>query len=300
MGIYVYPAPIAPHYKEPKNLEDCLLKARELVNTRHGRTAMGPVEKGERILIITLPDQNEYVKEALTMAFKEAGAEEVKFLCPGELTGEKEKIFNVEDGWEEAQFLAGGIASGSAETADLASGMNVGKPLYEYLKKTGRYTKLFWDLGARTEKVKVLKEYGKIFKGNWLFNNWEEFLSRAWTFPGELTLEIERRIIEVLGKASAVRLTDPEGTYLEYPLSADDAKRWEIGAWTQGHLYMDPLQATVMEGSKVTRTPEIAPVFRDVNGVLAGTSNHRGFLPRMELHIEHGRLVEVKGGEDGR
>jgi hypothetical protein len=288
MSSYVYPAPIAPHYKEPKNLEDCLPQARALVNTRHGRTAMGPVEKGERILIITSPDQNEYVKEASTMAFKEAGAKEVKFLCPGELTGEKERIFNVEDGWEEVQMLAEGIASGSPETADLASGMNVGKPLYEYLKKTGGYTKLFWDIGGRSQKVSVLKEYGKIFRANWLFNNWEEFLSRAWTFPNELTLEIERR------------LTDPEGTFLEFPLSADDAKRWQMAAWSPGHLFMDPLQATVMESMQATltktRSPEIAPVFPDINGVLAGTSNHRGFIPRMELHIEHGRLVEVKGG----
>ncbi len=296
MARYNLPTPIAPTYKEPKSTEDCLVQARQLVKKQHGRAAMGPIEKGERLLIITLPDQNEYVKEAITMACKEAGAQEVKFIYPSELTGKKERIFSVEDGWEEVKMLAEGIASGSPETADLASGMNVAKPLYKYLGDHPEYTKLFWDLGARGQKILVLKEHGKKFKGNWLFNNWEEFSSKAWTFPDELLEEIERRIIEATGKASLVRITDPEGTFLEFPLSADDAKRWQMGAWQRGHLFMDPLQATVKEGEKVPHSTDVVPVFRDINGVLAGTSNHRGFIPRIELHFEHGRLIEVKGG----
>lgn len=296
MAKYSYPAPIAPVYKEPKSVEDCLPQARQIVKKQHGRTAIGPVEKGERILIITLPDQNEYVKEAITIACKEAGAEEVKFMYPSELTGKKERIFSVEDGWDEVQMLKDGIASGSPETADLASGMNVAEPLYKYLGEHPEYTKLFWDLGARTQKIQVLREHGRKFKGNWLFDNWEEFLSRAWAFPDELSIEIERKIIEALGKASFVRITDPEGTFLEFPLSAEDAKRWQMGAWLKGHLFLDPLQATVVEGEVVPHSSEKAPIFRDLNGVLAGTSNHRGFLPRIELHFENGRLVEVKRG----
>lgn len=296
MAKYNYPAPIAPIYKEPKGIEDCLPHAREIVKKEHGRTAMGPVTKGEHFLIITLPDQNEYVKEAITIACKEAGAAEVKFMLPSELTSKKERIFSVEDGWDEVQMLKDGIASGSPETADLASGMNVAGPLRQYLKEHPEYTKLFWDLGARPQKIQVLGEYGRKFKANWLFNNWEEFLSRAWTFPDELSVEIERRIIDVIGKASLVRITDPEGTFLEFPLSVEEAKRWQMGAWLKGHLFMDPLQATVVEAEIVPHSPKVGPVFRDLNGILAGTSNHRGFFPRIEFHFEHGRLVEVKGG----
>ncbi len=65
MTQYNYPAPIAPVYQEPKSGEDCLPHARMIVKKEHGRMAMGPVTKGDRILIITLPDQNEYVKEAI-------------------------------------------------------------------------------------------------------------------------------------------------------------------------------------------------------------------------------------------
>jgi len=140
----------------------------------------------------------------------------------------------------------------------------------------------------------VLKDHGDKFKGNWLANNWEEFLSRAWTYPDELTLEIERKIINSLGRASAVRITDPEGTFLEYPLSSEEAKRWQQSAWLSGHLFLDPLQATSVECSRVPVA--MPPVFRDISGVLAGTSNHRGFFPRMELEFEHGRLMNVNGG----
>ena len=43
-------------------------------------------------------------------------------------------------------------------------------------------------------------------------------------------------------------------------------------------------------------SPQVPPVFRDLNGVLAGTSNHQGFIPRIELYFEGGRLVDVIGG----
>ncbi len=296
MAFYNYPSPIAPTYKEPNCVEDCLPQARSLVSKEHGRAAMGPIAKGEHLLILTLPDQNKYVQEAITIVCKEAGAEEVRFMNPGELTGGKERVYSVEDGWEEVKMLADGIASGSPETADLATGMNVAEPLYKFLKAHPEYTKVFWDLGARTQKIQTLKDLGSRFKANWLFNNWEEFVSDTWTFPDELSIEIERKVIELLDKVSRVRITDPEGTFLEFPLSSEEAIRWKMGVWQKGHLLMEPLMATVKEGERVPHSEEVSPVFRDLNGVLAGTSNHRGFFPRIEMHFEHGRLIEVKGG----
>jgi len=296
MTMYNYPAPKAPTYKEPRSVEDCLPQARQLVTREYGRTAMGPIKKGDRLLIITLPDQNKYVREAVSIACKEAGAAEVKFMLARDFTGEKEKKFSVADGWDEVRMLKDGIASGSPETADLATGMDVTTPLYKYLKEHPEYNKLFWDLGARFQKVQVLEDEGHRFKANWLFNNWEEYLSEAWVFPDELILEIERRIVEVIGMASLVRISDPEGTFIEFPVSADEAKRWQQGAWLKGHLYMEPFQSTVQEGEISPHSVDAAPVFPDLNGVLAGTANHRGFFPRIELHYEHGRLVDVKGG----
>jgi len=294
MTVYNYQYPRAPKYAKPTKIEDCLPQARLMVKKEHGRTAMGPITEGDRVLIVTLPDQDELVAAAVAQACEEAGAVEVRFIYPEELTGKKVETRSVEEGWKEAVMLQEGIASGSPETADLASGQNVARYLYEFLDAHQEYTRVFWDLGARGQKRSVLKEYGEKFKGNWLGNNWEEFSSRAWTYPDEVTVAIEEKIIAVLGEASAVRITDPEGTFLEYPLSAEEAKRWQMSAPCPGHLFLDPLQATSEECSRVPVA--IPPVFRDLNGVLAGTSNHRGFFPRMELVFEHGRLVEVRGG----
>ncbi len=171
---------------------------------------------------------------------------------------------------------------------------DISGPLRNYLAEHVEYTGMFFGLGGRGLLKHQLREHSDKFRNNWIFHNWEEFLSKANVFPDELWTEIERRIIEALGKASAVRITDPEGTFIEYPLTAEEAKIWSMTAWLPGHLILDILHSTSQERAKVSA--KVPPVFRDLNGVLAGTSNHQGFIPRIQLYFEHGRLVEVEGG----
>lgn len=293
-----YPEPRAPHYEKPTSVEDCLPKARTMVKKEGGRTALGPIEDGDRLLVLTLLDQNEYVAEAIEKAALEAGADEVRFLYPEDLLDDKAPVNSVTDGWKEAKMFEDGIASGSPETADLASGLNIASPLREFLGDNPEYTKVYWDIGARSQKEAVLKEHGEKFRNNWQFNNWEEFRSDAWAIPDELLTIIERKVIEVLDDAERVRVTGPQGTDIEYTLSADEAARWQETAWQSGHLYMDPLQATcVGECRGAAKVPEdTPPVFTDTTGVIAGTSNHAGFYPHMELRFEGGKLVDVDGG----
>jgi hypothetical protein len=296
MAIYNYPTPRSPNFKKPKSVEDCLPQARLIVKKVHGRAAMGPVQKGDVILIVTYVDQDEYVKAAVIQALKEEGAEKVDFMYTHELTGKEQEAATVEEAWREVEMMKEGKASGAYTVADRTSGVDMAAPLRSYFDKNPGYTKLFWDLGGRPHRIYALKEHGNKFKGNWLFNNWEEFLARTWTYPDELDVEIERKIIEALGKASAVRITDPEGTHLEFTLTAEEAKRWQMTAWMPGHLLLDPLQSTSQENAMVPVSPRVPMIFRDLNGILAGTANHFGFLPRIELYFEHGRLVNVKGG----
>jgi hypothetical protein len=74
MSIYNYSAPKAPNYKKPSSVDDCLPQARIMAKKEHGRTAMGPVKKGDKIIIVSLPDQDRYVQEAVVQALKEEGA----------------------------------------------------------------------------------------------------------------------------------------------------------------------------------------------------------------------------------
>lgn len=253
---------------------------------------MGPVKKGDKILIVTLPDQDELVKEAIIQAFKEAGAEKVDFINEHELTDAGPRVFSVADGWREANTVENEPwdMSGSQFYSDLSEGLR------NHLTQHPEFSTVFYGLGGRNHLMFQLKEHFNKYKECWLFNNWEEFLSSAWTYPDELWIEMERKIIAALGKASEVRITDPEGTHLEYTLTAEEAGRWQRNAWWVGHLNLDPLMATTEESAKMPVSTIVPPVFRDVNGVLAGTSNHMGFIPRIELYIESGRLVTVKGG----
>ena len=117
-------------------------------------------------------------------------------------------------------------ASGAIGRKEILTGMDYAEALRAYLDKDAGITKILWDIGGRGQRVRMLKHHGHKFKNNWLFNNWEEYLSKAWSYPDELWIEIEKRIIEPLGEASEVRITDPEGTHLEYTLTAEEAKRW--------------------------------------------------------------------------
>ncbi|MEI9477925.1 MAG: hypothetical protein WCO26_15295 [Deltaproteobacteria bacterium] len=82
---------------------------------------------------------------------------------------------------------------------------DIGKPLRNYLTQHPEYIGVLYGLGGRSHLMFQLKEHANKFRGCWLFNSWEEFLSHTWTYPDELEIEIERKIIEALGKTSAVK-----------------------------------------------------------------------------------------------
>ena len=292
MAFFNFSNPRAPNYKKPTRAEACLAQARIFAKKTHGRTAMGPVQKEDKILIVSLPDQDEYVREAVTQALMEEGARRVDFIYEHELSGGKPRVFSAEDGWREANTLENEPwdLSGSQFYSDINAG------LWNYLTQHPEYTGVFYGLGGRYHLKFQLKEHAGKFRGCWLFNNWEEFLSNAWTYPDELEIEIERKIIEALGKASQVRITDPEGTHLEFSLTPEEARRWQMTAWLSGHIYLDPHQATGEECAVVPVSPDVPPIPPIINGVLAGTSNHMGFIPRIEFFFENGLLIKVDGG----
>ncbi|MBI4331347.1 MAG: hypothetical protein HY673_08710 [Chloroflexi bacterium] len=301
MPIYSYPAPCAPDYKKPKSVEDCLPQARRLVRKmapyekpRFGVAPRMFVREGARILIVTLPDQDKYVAEAMVRALKEQGATHVDFIFPKDLVGRDPEITSVEDGWKEAELMEGGKASGTF--TDLMTGLGLTTATAKYLDDHPGYSMVFIDVAGGNARRGLLQHADK-FYGFWPFNTWEWFLSRGHTFPLEVWDEFERRAVEPLARCSQVRITDPEGTYLEFSLSPDDAYRWHAHALLHGHLFMNPLMATCGE----TREPrgediETPPVFQRASGVLAGTSNHCGFFPRIEVYFEEDRVVEVRGG----
>ncbi|MBW2136780.1 MAG: hypothetical protein JRH06_04400 [Deltaproteobacteria bacterium] len=143
MTVHNYPEPCAPKYQKPSTVDACLNQAMLLVKKEHGRAAMGPVRKGDHILIVTLPDQDENVRGAVTQALLQEGAESVDFIYEHELTGMEPKIYRVEEGWKEAETVEKEPwnMSGSSFYSDL------GEPLRKHLKDYPEYTGVFY---ART------------------------------------------------------------------------------------------------------------------------------------------------------
>ncbi len=301
MSVYSFPDPCAPDYRKPASVKDCLSQARRLV-TKVGpaetpRIGVAPrlfVKEGDKVLIVTLPDQDRYVAAAVTQALQEQGAVQVDFIYPRQLVGRDPEITSVADGWKEYNLMEGGKASGTA--LDLVTGLGLVGAAAEYLDEHPEYTAVFVDVAGANAKRGLGKHIGK-FRGFWPFNTWDWFLSRGHTFPRELWDEFEKMIVAPLGEASEVRITDPEGTYLEFYLTPEEAKRWQMQALLHGHLFMNPLMATCGEILETKGLSfETPPVFSHVSGVLAGTSNHCGFFPRIETYFEDDRLVEVRGG----
>lgn len=284
MASKIYSRPRAPSYDRPTSLEDYLPEARTLVEREHGRAALGPIKDGDRLLITTLPDQDELVQKAVTLALEEAGAEEVTFKQLTDFLDHDLSRYTAAGGWREAEMLTQHKASTALNNADLITG-EISEALREYVANNPQYTGVYTDIGARAQKV---DELGEKFYGNWLFNNWEEFISGVWTYPEELLKAIEKRAIQNLSKAKAVRITDPEGTHLELTMTEEEAARWQQGALVSGHLYLDTFGATILD--------EADPVIPLVDGVIAGTANHTGFFPRIELTFESGKLMAVEGG----
>ena len=191
MPVYNYPSPRCPRYKKPACVEDCLLQARMLAKKEHGRAALGPVKKGDKILIVTLPDQDPYVQGAVVQALMEEGAEKVEFISEHELSREKRQALSVADGWREADTLE----YGNVDLSGTKFYLDISEPLRSYLNKNPDITGVFYGLGGRNKLKENLQQHRDLFRGCWLFNNWEEFLSRAWTYPDELEIEIEKNYI---------------------------------------------------------------------------------------------------------
>jgi len=178
---------------------------------------------------------------------------------------------------------------------------NIGDLLARYFDQHPEAKAIFWRRGGRPGTQKALKHHGDKFYGNFIFDNHWELMNKAATFPGDIWKLAEERVVEPLAWVDQVRVTDPEGTDFGFEVAEEETKMWGEGAYLQGHLFMFPSQATGgFMYSKVDypalQKKWLKPILIKVNGVFAGTGNHAGVYPRIEVHVKDGVVREVKGG----
>ncbi|HEY6198618.1 MAG TPA: hypothetical protein VI231_08425 [Candidatus Binatia bacterium] len=192
----------------------------------------------------------------------------------------------------------------SQEQVDLArkfGGRNVAQAIVKYLDQHKEVDIVFWRRGGRTNTRRQIEPYHNKLYGNFIFDNRYELMNKASTFPGDVWRLVEERVIEPLRWIDQVRVNDPEGTNFSFEVDEKQALAWAKGAYQQGHLFMFPHQAVGRFPYSAVDYPAFTkeylyPSLVKVNGVFAGTGNHAGNYPRIEVHVKDGYVSEVKGG----
>ncbi len=193
------------------------------------------------------------------------------------------------------------VSPASLEIFKKLAQRNMGQLLAKYLEEHPEVKGVFWRRGGRPNTRKAMGRQGEKLIGNFIFDNHWELMNKAATFPGDVWKLSEERVIEPFAWVEQVHVTDPEGTNFTFSVNEKEASAWAEGAYQQGHLYLYPTQATRgFPYSKVDYPAWskhwLAPILIKVNGVFAGTNNHYGTYPRIEVTVKDGVVSDVKGG----
>ncbi len=266
-----------------------------------GRGVLGPIDNGANIVVLTTEDQDEAIFELIADAMRRAGASQVthvKWSSLGLPTGD----FSAADGWRE-------LSDAHVETTISAGERVEQDALLKLVEDHPEFTQIYaGDAGEGHYKMAI----GSKFRANWMYRRREDLLARYTNFPVQIQRLLEGKLVDLFARASAVHITDPEGTDLSWDVSVDEAQLWRQGSWIPWHIIGTTIEAVrfaqvrpAFGGNRIDSLRKFAPIaakhYPTINGVIAGTVNHTGFFPRMELEVKGGKVASILGGgEYGR
>jgi hypothetical protein len=194
-----------------------------------------------------------------------------------------------------------GVAKDLMELGNKFGNRTTAQAIVKYLDQHPEVNVMFWRRGGRTATRRALEPHGSKFYGNFIFDNRWELMNKAATFPGDVWRLVEERVLEPLAWIDQAHVSDPEGTNFTFEVDEKQAQAWAKGAYQQGHLFMFPHQATGRFPYSSVDYPAFTKDYLPrylikVNGVFAGTNNHTGSYPRIEVHVKDGYVREVRGG----
>jgi hypothetical protein len=284
-----YPAPRHPSYLRQQRCEDpdaLMPLSRTLARRRYGRSALGPTTPGDHILVITYPHQNELVFEVLRRALLEEGADAVGRVDVTDL-GMEVRDYSAAEGWREITDRLPPMVESGVEFNVAAAALKY------YLDDRPGYTAvLAGEAGRRHWK----RAAGQRVRNNWMFATYEDFISRANGYPDELWRTIDLRVVAAFADAAEVRVTSPEGTDIGWQVTEEQADLWVKGAFQSGHILGSTIQGIRFGHPVQTFVREAEILLPTLNGVVAGVSNHTGYFPHIEVHVERGMIAKIVGG----
>ena len=293
-GPYEYMKPCYPTYifNKPENLEECMPIARHIVATKgHWSTLGGTFGKGDTLLIVAPKYQDKRLLKSIIAALKEAGAGEVLRITPEDMG-----IPSIGDGRADAH-------EGWREPTRVKGGEWVGDTLRyvkfkEYIEAHPEIDGAYYGTGGRGHIRRWLGVNQDKFKTFWQLRNMEEFVWRFNNFPYTIWTMVEEKMAKLMGMASDVRITDPQGTDLRFSVPEAVSPLWEKNILRPNHLMSYPPMAfRVWPG--LTDLDEYLkysiPVWETTEGVTVACSGHAGFYPEVKLHFKKGIVREIEG-----
>ena len=282
--------------KRPASNDDLVAVIEKAVGRDSGRGALGPVEPGARILIVTWDHQDPEILLLIREAMLRAGAAQVDSVRWSQL-GLPVGRYSAADGWRELSEERIEVVVREGERIEQ-------RALKEYVTEHASYTAIYaGDAGEGHYRISI----GSAFKANWMYHTFEELSARYPSIPGALQDLIERKMLAQFARATEVRITDPEGTDIGWTVTDEEAQLWARGAWIPWHMIGSTIEGVRFAlvrpafGGKLAGSLEgferhAARSYPTVNGVVAGTVNHTGFMPHIRVTVEQGRISDVQGG----
>ncbi|MEE8176966.1 MAG: hypothetical protein V3T65_03130 [Acidobacteriota bacterium] len=282
-----YPAPRYPQVKASYTVEELLPIAREVIR----RPVMSAflkagysIQPGQRALIVVPSRFNNLVLETIVRAIQEAGgqADVVRTYGPLREAGD----LPIRNAAREAGRLIEPVpvdenGNPIRRSRGFAQQGNIIR-----MAETGGYDILIYRSGGPHGPIAIPWQY--IF-----WDQIDKFVTAA-SFPDELQQAIDKAAWDILLQSRRIHVTDPEGTDIAWTI---DPRYWEEAKETyqfnivhEGHLSAIPL------GMAVDSFME-----SDAAGVIAGTLNHAGPFPHIQVGVSKASAAGIEGGgEYGR
>ncbi len=255
--------PRGPRLARTESVDDLLDKARLLCRYPSRRMNMQPgygLQPGERVLLGVDSSIDYRIVEALREAMIEAGAKVDTIIV--DAAGAQRSVYYITptplDGADEARSVSRDIRSDVRRHPYLVR---------EIADKHG------YDLVINGQAGPIPDTPYRWERIPW--TSLEHWASEEIPFPRDVQRAIDEVVWRQISQCRRVRITDPEGTEISFT-------NYDDGRWMyQSHQWGKPLYI----GSE-----------EDSEGVVAGTTNHRGVFPWCEATIERGLVTSVKGG----
>ena len=245
----------------------------------HGLHAGWDLQPGERVLLRVDNWHDPMVIDACKMILEKYNTKyEVKYVDKGPIVKWK--------GHNEVEYYL-------ARTKELAEWMDE----WEEMEKEGEYDKLLWGYGGpvlRDTNIKIQRMP---------FITPELTASPAHTIPYEIIEALDKWTWDKVRNSRRIRITDPEGTDLSYTNHDEywDSKREFYNPDLVNRFWAGNtgFGKTYLPGHVLGRPWMYIPK-EDACGVIAGTSNHIGPVPWIQLDVQDGKITDIhEGGEFG-